>query len=391
MPDKNVADALQRVPGVNISSASASEGGFDENDRVSMRGTNPSLTQTLINGHAVATGDWFVLDQVGTVGRSVSYTLLPSELVGQVVVHKSARPHWSKAASPARSTSSRASRWTSPSRSRSKASSAASTRTCRTRPIRSSAGCSTGRTTPTPSACWCRSSPRSATCAATARRSWLRQICAGQRGRVGASGPGQRVLPDAHRLGAVRAEARAPGRPDRHPVQADRQPRRSTSRLLLDSRRQLQPQLHAVGQPAHRHGQPRPTGLRGAATARWSRNCVDRRRAGHQCSTAIVRPDLAPGAQLETEFVNLDGDWRATDTLQLQRPARRDQGQRRDADAGRVRMGDVLSTGASWTHATASARRSTGRSAATTPPSGTGTSLDWIFGASTSTSKDKEN
>ena len=57
---------------------------FDENDRVSMRGTNPSLTQTLINGHNVAAGDWFVLDQTGTVGRSVSYTLLPSELVSQV-------------------------------------------------------------------------------------------------------------------------------------------------------------------------------------------------------------------------------------------------------------------------------------------------------------------
>lgn len=89
MPDKNVADSLQRVPGVTISAASASEGGFDENDRVSLRGTNPSLTQTTINGHMVSSGDWFVLNQVGTVGRSVSYSLLPSELVGQVVVRKS--------------------------------------------------------------------------------------------------------------------------------------------------------------------------------------------------------------------------------------------------------------------------------------------------------------
>ncbi len=89
MPDKNVADSLQRVPGVTISSAGATEGGFDENDRVSLRGTNPSLTQTLINGHGVASGDWFVLNQSGTVGRSVSYTLLPSELVGQVIIHKS--------------------------------------------------------------------------------------------------------------------------------------------------------------------------------------------------------------------------------------------------------------------------------------------------------------
>ncbi len=44
MPDKNVADSLARLPGVTVSSASANEGGFDENDRISMRGTNPSLT-----------------------------------------------------------------------------------------------------------------------------------------------------------------------------------------------------------------------------------------------------------------------------------------------------------------------------------------------------------
>src|SRR5882757_2379146 len=54
MPDKNVADSLARLPGVTTSSAGANEGGFDENDRVSMRGTNPSLTQTLINGHGIA-------------------------------------------------------------------------------------------------------------------------------------------------------------------------------------------------------------------------------------------------------------------------------------------------------------------------------------------------
>src|SRR6202161_575493 len=89
MPDKNIADSLSRVPGITTSSAGANEGGFDENDRVSMRGTNPSLTQTLINGHNVASGDWFVLDQTGTVGRSVSYTLLPSEIVSSVVVQKS--------------------------------------------------------------------------------------------------------------------------------------------------------------------------------------------------------------------------------------------------------------------------------------------------------------
>ncbi|HWU69783.1 MAG TPA: TonB-dependent receptor [Pseudoxanthomonas sp.] len=88
LPAKNVADTLRELPGVNISSSSASEGGFDEADRVSMRGTSPGLTQTLVNGHNIGTGDWFVLSQVQTVGRSVSYSLLPSEIVDQVVVHK---------------------------------------------------------------------------------------------------------------------------------------------------------------------------------------------------------------------------------------------------------------------------------------------------------------
>ncbi|MDC6168722.1 TonB-dependent receptor [Paucibacter sp. XJ19-41] len=91
MPDKNVADSIQRLPGINISSAAGGEGGFDENDRVSIRGTTPTLTQTLINGHAIGTGDWFILNQFGSVGRSASFSLLPSELVGKVTVHKSSR------------------------------------------------------------------------------------------------------------------------------------------------------------------------------------------------------------------------------------------------------------------------------------------------------------
>jgi iron complex outermembrane receptor protein len=88
LPDRNVADALQRLPGVNTSSAASGEGGFDENDRVSIRGTSPSLTQVTIDGHAVATGDWFILDQFQTVGRSVSFDLLPAEVVQGVDVYK---------------------------------------------------------------------------------------------------------------------------------------------------------------------------------------------------------------------------------------------------------------------------------------------------------------
>ena len=91
MPDKNVADSLARIPGVTVmNSPAGGSGGFDERDRVSLRGTNPSLTQTLLDGHGLANGDWFVLDQTGAgVGRSVSYSLLPSELVQRVEVRKS--------------------------------------------------------------------------------------------------------------------------------------------------------------------------------------------------------------------------------------------------------------------------------------------------------------
>lgn len=89
LPAKNVADTLQRLPGVNISTQSGNEGGFDEDDRVSLRGTNPNLTLTTINGHSLGTGDWFVLSQAQTVGRAISYSLLPAEIVKEVVVHKS--------------------------------------------------------------------------------------------------------------------------------------------------------------------------------------------------------------------------------------------------------------------------------------------------------------
>jgi len=92
LPDRNVADALQRLPGLNTESAASGEGGFDENDRVSIRGTSPSLTQVTVDGHSIATGDWFILDQYQAVGRSVSFTLLPAEMVQSAVVYKTQDP-----------------------------------------------------------------------------------------------------------------------------------------------------------------------------------------------------------------------------------------------------------------------------------------------------------
>src|SRR4051812_1224982 len=50
-PDRNVAESLQRVPGIVINRE------FGEGERVSLRGTAPNLTQTLLNGSHIATAD----------------------------------------------------------------------------------------------------------------------------------------------------------------------------------------------------------------------------------------------------------------------------------------------------------------------------------------------
>ena len=81
-PDRNVAEALQRIPGIQINRE------FGEGERVSLRGTAPNLTRTTVNGHAIATADWFVLDQLNST-RSFNYLTLPSEIVGKLEVYKS--------------------------------------------------------------------------------------------------------------------------------------------------------------------------------------------------------------------------------------------------------------------------------------------------------------
>ena len=80
-PDKNVAEALQRVSGVSISRE------FGEGERVSIRGTAPNLNRTQLNGHSIATADWFVLDQLSAT-RSFNYLMLPTEVIGQTEVYK---------------------------------------------------------------------------------------------------------------------------------------------------------------------------------------------------------------------------------------------------------------------------------------------------------------
>jgi TonB-dependent receptor len=75
-PDKNIADSLQRVPGVVITRS----GG--EGDSVSIRGLSPTLTFTQLNGN-------FIASSQGAPSRSFSYALLPSTLIERVELYKS--------------------------------------------------------------------------------------------------------------------------------------------------------------------------------------------------------------------------------------------------------------------------------------------------------------
>lgn len=88
MPDKNIADALSRLAGVNVQYGGA--GAMDEAERVSIRGTSPNLNLVTVNGHALSSGDWHVGDQSSS-GRSVGFGLMPSQLIGQSIVYKSGR------------------------------------------------------------------------------------------------------------------------------------------------------------------------------------------------------------------------------------------------------------------------------------------------------------
>ncbi|HZF25146.1 MAG TPA: TonB-dependent receptor [Steroidobacteraceae bacterium] len=83
-PDKNLAEALQRVPGVTVNRE------FGEGERVNIRGTDYRLTKTLLNGHSLSTADWFILDQLNTT-RSFNYLLLPADIIGQTIVYKTSQ------------------------------------------------------------------------------------------------------------------------------------------------------------------------------------------------------------------------------------------------------------------------------------------------------------
>jgi iron complex outermembrane receptor protein len=84
MPDKNIADSLQRVPGVAVRTD------YDEAEKVAMRGTNPDMALILFNGHTVSGGDWYVGDQASS-SRSTSLSLVPSSVLNQAIIYKTAQ------------------------------------------------------------------------------------------------------------------------------------------------------------------------------------------------------------------------------------------------------------------------------------------------------------
>ena len=83
-PDKNVAEALQRLPGV------VTTRDFGEGERINVRGTLDTLTKATLNGHSLSTADWFILDQQNAT-RSFNYLMLPADLIGRTEVIKTAQ------------------------------------------------------------------------------------------------------------------------------------------------------------------------------------------------------------------------------------------------------------------------------------------------------------
>lgn len=82
LPDSDVGESLGRIPGVSVGRA------FGQGASVSVRGSDPQMTYTTLNGQTVASTGWY--DQQA-IDRSFNYSLLPSELIGGMEVYKSSQ------------------------------------------------------------------------------------------------------------------------------------------------------------------------------------------------------------------------------------------------------------------------------------------------------------
>lgn len=79
-PDKNVADSLQRIPGVSVDRI------WGEGRDIFVRGTDSTMNRTLMNGQNVASAYWWANDKPS---RGFNYSILASELVSSLEVYKS--------------------------------------------------------------------------------------------------------------------------------------------------------------------------------------------------------------------------------------------------------------------------------------------------------------
>lgn len=80
-PESNVAEALQRIPGVYLSR----DGNSNEGNRINIRGLGPEFAVTTINGAPVHTTS---SANVGGSTRDFNYDVFPSDLFGAVNVYK---------------------------------------------------------------------------------------------------------------------------------------------------------------------------------------------------------------------------------------------------------------------------------------------------------------
>lgn len=82
LPDSDVGEAMGRIPGVTVGRD------FGQGASVTIRGTDPQMTYTTLNGQTVASTGWY--DQKN-IDRSFNYSLLPAELIGSLEVYKSSQ------------------------------------------------------------------------------------------------------------------------------------------------------------------------------------------------------------------------------------------------------------------------------------------------------------
>jgi TonB-dependent receptor len=80
-PEQNVAESLQRIPGVFMSR----DGASNEGQRISIRGLGSQYSVTTINGAPVRTTS---SSNVGGASRDFNFDVFPSELFGRVDVYK---------------------------------------------------------------------------------------------------------------------------------------------------------------------------------------------------------------------------------------------------------------------------------------------------------------